>query len=41
MQHRPLSMPLSYLRHGYERNPYELEAREAVNKTRPEWLGQI
>ncbi len=30
MQHRPLAMPLSYLRTGYERNPYELEARRAV-----------
>ena len=30
MQHRPLAMPLSYLRTGYERNPYEDEARRAV-----------
>jgi hypothetical protein len=30
MQHRPLRMPLSYLRHGYARNPYEEEARQAV-----------
>ena len=29
MQHRPAAMPLSYLRHGYARNPYELEARAA------------
>ena len=32
MQHRPLRMPLSYLG-GYERNPYEREARRAVNLT--------
>jgi hypothetical protein len=30
MQHRPLRMPVSYLRFGYARNPYEEEAREAV-----------
>jgi hypothetical protein len=30
MQHHPLAMPLSYLRTGYARNPYELEARRAV-----------
>src|SRR6185437_5376417 len=30
MQHRPLAMPLSYLRTGYVRNPYEEEARRAV-----------
>jgi hypothetical protein len=35
MQHRPLGMPLSYLLRGYERNPYELEARRAVLETRP------
>jgi hypothetical protein len=34
MQHRPLAMPLSYLRHGYARNPYEAEARAAVVRTR-------
>jgi hypothetical protein len=34
MQHRPLAMPLSYLRHGYARNPYEAEARRAVELTR-------
>ena len=34
MQHRPIAMPLSYLRRGYERNPYELEARRAVEQTR-------
>ena len=33
MQHRPLAMPLSYLRHGYARNPYEEEARRAVALT--------
>jgi len=30
MQHRPLAMPLSYLRTGYASNPYEAEARRAV-----------
>jgi hypothetical protein len=35
MQHRPLRMPLSYLR-GYARNPYEHEARGAVARSRPE-----
>jgi len=30
MQHRPLAMPLSYLRHGYARNPYEEQARRAA-----------
>jgi hypothetical protein len=34
MQHHPLAMPLSYLRHGYQRNPYEAEARAAVERTR-------
>jgi hypothetical protein len=34
MQHRPLAMPLSYLR-GYEANRYEAEARRAVDSTRP------
>jgi hypothetical protein len=34
MQHRPLRMPLSYIR-GYAGNPYELEARSAVERTRP------
>jgi hypothetical protein len=33
MQHRPLRMPLSYLR-GYADNPYELEARRAVEQSR-------
>jgi hypothetical protein len=31
MQHRPFSMPLSYLRTGYAQNPYEEEARRAAN----------
>lgn len=30
MQHRPLRMPLSYLRLGYANNPYEAEARRAA-----------
>jgi hypothetical protein len=34
MQHRPLRMPLSYLRTGYARNRYEAEARAAVASTR-------
>jgi hypothetical protein len=34
MQHRPLRMPLSYLR-GYAANRYELEARGAVERSRP------
>jgi hypothetical protein len=34
MQHRPLAMPLSYLVVGYDENPYEAEAREAVASTR-------
>jgi len=34
MQHRPLAMPLSYLRTGYSRNPYEAQARHAVEETR-------
>jgi hypothetical protein len=33
MQHRPLRMPLSYLR-GYQNNRYEVEARRAVDETR-------
>ena len=33
MQHRPVRMPLSYLR-GYAGNRYELEARRAVERTR-------
>ena len=34
MQHRPLRMPLAYLTTRYRRNPYELEARRAVEQTR-------
>lgn len=30
MQHRPIAMPLSYLRTGYARNPYEEQARQAA-----------
>jgi hypothetical protein len=33
MQHKPIGMPLSYLR-GYADNPHELEARRAVEETR-------
>jgi hypothetical protein len=33
MQHRPVAMPLSYLR-GYAANRYEVEARRAVEATR-------
>ncbi len=32
MQHHPLRMPLSYLRVGYARNPYEEEARRAASE---------
>ena len=35
MQHRPLRMPLSYLRSGYARNPYEEEARRASASSAP------
>jgi hypothetical protein len=31
MQHHPLRMPLSYVVRGYDRNPYELEARRAAS----------
>jgi hypothetical protein len=34
MQHRPIAMPLSYLRSGYRKNAYEREARAAVELTR-------
>lgn len=34
MQHRPIAMPLSYLRHGYRDNAYERQARAAVDATR-------
>ena len=30
MQHHPVRMPLSYLRLGYARNPFEEEARRAA-----------
>jgi hypothetical protein len=33
MQHHPLRMPLSYLRFGYRRNPFEIQARQAVALT--------
>jgi hypothetical protein len=33
MQHKPIRMPLSYLR-GYSSNPHELEAQQAVESTR-------
>ena len=33
MQHRPIAMPLSYLRTGYDRSPYERQAREAARRT--------
>jgi hypothetical protein len=33
MQHKPIAMPLSYLRTGYSENPYEAEARRAVSET--------
>jgi hypothetical protein len=35
MQHRPLSVFRAWLTEGYERNPYELEARRAVELSRP------
>ena len=35
MQHRPLAMPLSYVLRSYQRNPYEAEARQAADATRP------
>lgn len=34
MQHRPISMPLSYLYRGYSSNPYEIEARTAAATAR-------
>jgi hypothetical protein len=34
MQHHPFRMPLSFLRYGYKRNPYEAEARRAARETR-------
>ena len=35
LQHRPLRVPLSYLRTGYAANGYERQARAAVAATRP------
>lgn len=32
MQHHPVRMPLSYLRSGYRRNRFELEARRAAGQ---------
>ena len=34
MQHRPIGMPLRYLRTGYDRSPYERQARAAARLTR-------
>ncbi len=34
MQHRPVHVVLTYLTTRYRRNPYELEARRAVDLTR-------
>jgi hypothetical protein len=34
MQHRPIAMPLSYLRTGYTNNAYEQEARAAVDASK-------
>jgi hypothetical protein len=34
MQHRAVRMPLSYLLSGYSDNPYERQARAAVELTR-------
>ena len=34
MQHRPVHMVWSYVRHRYRSNPYEIEARTAVAATR-------
>jgi hypothetical protein len=36
MQHRPVRMPLSYLRTGYDRSPYERQARAAARVTEPD-----
>ena len=33
MQHRPLWMPLSYIRFGYAHNPYEEQARRAAGES--------
>jgi hypothetical protein len=34
MQQRPLAAMLAWLLHSYEKNPFEREARRAVNLTR-------
>ena len=34
MQHRPVHVVVTYLTTRYARNPYEVEAREAVARTR-------
>jgi hypothetical protein len=34
MQHRPIHVVLTYLTTRYARNPYEVEARAAVQRTR-------
>ena len=34
MQHRPIGMPLRYVRTGYDRSPYERQARAAARLTR-------
>jgi hypothetical protein len=34
LQHAPVAMPFSYVRSGYARNRFELEARRAVEATR-------
>ena len=34
MQHRPIHVVLTYLTTRYARNPYEVEARAAVRRTR-------
>lgn len=39
LQHHPLRMPLSYLRCRYAANPYEAEARAAVEVTRQPTAG--
>jgi hypothetical protein len=36
MQHRPVTMPLSYLLSGYAASPFERQARGAVAATRQE-----
>jgi hypothetical protein len=34
LQRRPVAVPVAFLRHGYRRNPFELEARHAAAVTR-------